>query len=531
MSGFRTPELPRDQILLWGQRLDDAVPPDHPVRHMELLLRSKAFQDTFSDWERCYCLAEGQPPYHPRDLAALYIYGMMNRLRSSRQLEAACFNRVDVIWLMTGQHPDHATVAGFVQTHGTRLRRLHKDVLNVAVAAGLVRLQHVAYDSTKIAADASKASLHSEADIAAQLAQLDERLKILEHEWQQNEQRESSLLGEEVPWIPGKSDSLNQRLAKMKRQQERLQRALQNIERRREESTHRVTPKALASVSDPDSRMMPSKEGGRRLNYSAHVGVDTAAGVIVAADVNDHSEDSGLLVPLLQQTQESCGHLPQEASADSGYNIGPDLAAMEQMGVTGYLPDNGERSDGQARAAKTLRAIRALPVVGRLTDDEWAALPRDRWGRIAKEAFTYDPVRDAYRCPMGETLNFWTVTRDMKNWGERRRRLYRRRTCMTCPRVQECCQNPARGRTINRDHYEECRARLQARMGTDVGRARFGLRQRTVEPRIGLIKHLLGVRRFQHRGGDAVNTEWLGVCTAVNVGILLRHWQAVQPVL
>lgn len=536
MSGFRTPELTREQILLWGQRLDEAVPVDHAVRHIDLLLRASVFRETFSEWERCYVLTEGQPPYHPRDLAALYIYGMMNRIRSSRQLEAACYNRIDVIWLMSGQHPDHATIAGFVRNHGPRLRQLHKDVLKVAIAAGLVRLQHVAYDSTKITADAGKGSLRSEAEIADRLAHLEKRLAALEKEWEENEQRESGLLGDDVPWTPGRSHSVPQRLAKMKRMQERLQRALRNIERRREASEHPQTPRAVASISDPDSRFMPSKEGGCRPNYSAQIGVDAAHGLIVAAEVNDRAEDSGQLVPLLNETQRNCGVLPDEASADSSYNTGPDLAALERMGVTGYLPENNERSDGERVALqvadpKISDALNAVREGSELTDAQWAALPRDGKGRITKDAFVYDRERDVFRCPMGQLLTPWRIDYDRKNWGERLRQQYKCGACQSCPHTKDCCINPVRGRTVGCDQYEECRQRLKTRMATTKGLSRYRLRGQNVEPRIGLIKHVWGVRRFLHRGVEAVRTEWFGVCTAVNLSILLRHWGKVQAVL
>jgi len=269
-------------------------------------------------------------------------------------------------------------------------------------------------------------------------------------------------------------------MAKMKRMQQRLQRALLNIGRRREASEHPKAPRALASISDPDSRFMPSKEGGYRPNYSAQIGVDAAHGVIVAAEANDRVEDAGQLVPMLNETQRNCGVLPNEASADSSYNTGPDLAALERMGVTGYLPENNERSDG---------------------------------------------------CPMGQPLTPWRIDQDRKNWGERLRQQYKCSACQSCPHTRDCCINPVRGRTVGRDQHEECRERLKVRMATTAGLSRYRLRAQTVEPRIGLIKHVWGVRRFLHRGMDAVRTEWLGVCTAVNVSILLRHWDKVQAVL
>ena len=81
MSGFRQPEQPREQMVLWSHRLEDALPADHPVRHLDYLLGSAAFAETFAVWERNYVLLEGKPPYHPQYLAGLYLYGMMNRIR------------------------------------------------------------------------------------------------------------------------------------------------------------------------------------------------------------------------------------------------------------------------------------------------------------------------------------------------------------------------------------------------------------------------------------------------------------------
>jgi transposase len=202
VSGFRTPEIPRAQLVLWEQRLEDALPPDHALRLLDVRRRSRAFAATFKEWEAEYDLTEGQPPYHPRDLAALYIYGTRSRLRSSRQQEAACYNRLDILWLLSGQPPDHAAIAGFVKRHPQRLRHIYRDVLKVAVAAGLRKLQHVACDRTKIGADAGKGSVQGQAEVEAELHTLDARLEALERAWQENEQREQALWGHELARPP-----------------------------------------------------------------------------------------------------------------------------------------------------------------------------------------------------------------------------------------------------------------------------------------------------------------------------------------
>ena len=531
MAGFRKPDVPREQMVLWSQRLEDALPVDHPVRLLDELFKSQAFAKTFSAWEAQYVLMEGKPPYHPRDLSALYIYGMMNKLRSSRQLESACHNRLDVIWLMSGQRPDHSTIAEFVTAHKKPLRQLFKDALVVAVKAQLVKLDHVAVDGTKIEADAGKGSVHKQDSIARELARVDAQIAALEKEWAENESRETQVLGESTPWAPPSKGTMSQRLSNMQRQQERLKEALAAIERRAAESVTGPQPKAIASVTDPDSRTMPDKEGKTKPNYNAQIAADTTAGVIVAQAVNDRAEDTGQLTPMLDQTQENVGRLPAEVSADSGYNTGPELDGLEQRNVTGYLPAHRERSDVSDQPTPASEAVAAAQAGRMLTDAQWDALPREN-GRITKEAFRYDPAADAYICPMGQSLPFLRFSSAERNWGTSSRAQYGGcPVCATCAKAALCCKNPQRGRTVNRDQYEEHRERMRARMKTDQGRSRYRLRGPTVEPRFGHIKRGLGVRRFMRRGLEAVRTEWSLVCTVVNVAILLKNWNQVAKVL
>ena len=531
MAGFRKPEQLREQMVLFSQRLDDSLPPDHPVRLVVHLLESGAFAPVFGEWANDYVLLEGKPPYHPRDLTGLYIYGMMNRIRSSRQLESACHNRLDVRWLMSGQTPDHSTIAEFVGRHAKRLRGMFQEMLGVAHRAGLVKLEHVSVDGTKIEANAGRGSVHGELTIAGELVGVREQIEALEKEWEANEAREARLFGGEVPWVPSGEGSMKDRLARMKEKQSRLEDALAVILRRREEATGWQDPKAIASTTDADGRVMKDKEGRSKPNYNGQATVDAAEGVIVANDVNDHPEDSGLLAPAMVQIEENCGQLPAEVSADSQYNVGPDLEALEQMGVVGYLPDNRKPSavSQQDASREALTAARAGQT---LTDEQWKALPKDKAGRITKEAFCYDPAADVYRCPMGQGLPFLRYSQNQNGSGLVKRAQYGGcAACAGCPRASMCCGNPAQGRTINRDRYEACRERMRARFNSEQGRSRYRLRGPTVEPRFGFIKQNLGIRRFMRRGLDAVRTEWSMICTVVNLGVLLRHWPEVVSVL
>jgi len=535
MSGFRRVETPREQMVLWATRLDEAVPADHPVRMLEELLRAEAFANTFQEWEGEYQLDEGQPPYHPRDLAGLYLYGMLNRIRSSRQLEAACWNRLDVIWLLQGQHPDHSTIAAFVTDHGKPLKALFRNVLAVGIRAGLIKAELVAVDGTKIEADAGRDSVRQDEKIRSWLGHLDERIAAMEAEWAQNEQKETALWGDSVPWSPSEGRSLPQRLAAMKRQQERLRKALQEVERRAAEASASREAKAIASTTDPDSRCMKDKEGRSKPNYNAQLAVDASAGMIVAENVNDQPSDSGQLSPMIEQVELNCGIKPAAACADSQYNTGPELAALETQEVTAYLPDAGASEKDLEQSTERQAALEAVREGRPAGAETWAALPRGRDDRFTRDAFVYDAAGDTYRCPPGFVLTLQTTNTTQRGWGQAIRKRYGfdrgAAPCAQCAQAALCCSNLAQGRRIDRDQYEENRERLRARMKGEAGQAIYKRRKETVEPRIGLIKAGLGVRRFLRRGLDNVRREWTLVCTTVNLGILLRHWHAVRPAL
>lgn len=532
MSGFRTPEIAREQLVLWERRLEDALPADHQARHLVVLLNAEAFADTFGAMERSYVLDRGQPPYHPRDLAGLYLYGMLHRIRSSRQLEAGCYSRLDVIWLMQGQTPDHSTIADFVARHGETLRKLFRDTLEVLMGAELVKLSHVAIDGSKVEADAGKGSVRGEEKIRSWQRHLEEKITALEQEWAENEKREASLFAEENPWTNPAAKETKQALAQLRQKQEKLAQALAQLQRRQEAAVGSKRPRRIASTTDPDARSMKDKEGRSKPNYNTQVAVDETCGAIVAVEVNDEPDDSGQLTPMVDQVVANCGTAPASVTADSQYNTGSDLAAMAERKMDCYLPDAGQNSEACVANEAARAALAKVQEGAALSESEWEALPRNSQGLIEKSAFVYDEVKDAYRCPAGQTLVYVGTKRDKKKSGVAERRQYGGcAACAVCPHAAACCRDSVKGRVISRDQYEDHRVRLRARMATEEGRAIYQRRKHTVEPRIGHIKHNLGVRRFLRRGLQKVKTEWHMVCTAVNVGILLSHWDEVMKIL
>ncbi len=392
MSGFRTPEIAREQIVLWEHRLEDALPNDHQARHLDFLLGSAAFADTFAEMQRSYVLNRGKPPYQPRDMAALYLFGMLHRLRSSRQLEEACHARLDVIWLMRGQTPDHSTIADFVGKHKKTLRKLFRDTLRVLLAAEMVHLSHTAFDGSKLEADAGRNSVRSQEKIASWDKHLSEQAAVLEQEWAENEKREADLFGQSSPWTDVREKDAEKALAKLKRKREKLQEALDQIERRQAAHVGSKPLKRIASTSDPDARSMKDKEGRGKPNFNVQIAVDDAYGVIVAADVNDATDDSG------------------------------QLAAMEEREIDCHLPDAGANSAAAPPDEATQAALARVAKGQPLSESQWAALPRNNKKMIDRAAFVYDERKDEYRCPAGHALVFLRTSKDKKKWGTSERR-------------------------------------------------------------------------------------------------------------
>ena len=154
MDYWAKPGLDRGQALLFYPTLDESVSQQHSVRLLDEILRA---QD-WSAWTQEYNGRIGQPPIPPWVLAGIIVYGLMRRIRSSRQLEYACGHNLDFMWLAEGRTIDHDTLCKFRTRFKGPLKRLFKDVGRLAMRMGLIRLVEVAFDGTRVKANASRSS-------------------------------------------------------------------------------------------------------------------------------------------------------------------------------------------------------------------------------------------------------------------------------------------------------------------------------------------------------------------------------------
>lgn len=159
----------RQQATLFAPTLDAMIGDDDPVRLFDEVLGGI----DWTEWEAEYDGSRGQPPIHPRYVAAAILYGLCRGIRSSRKLEEACRYRIDFIWLLEGRQIDHSTFAKFRTKFAEPLKDLFKQIGRVAMMLGLIRLGEVAFDGTRVKANNSRYNTRTAKTLEEKLQALD----------------------------------------------------------------------------------------------------------------------------------------------------------------------------------------------------------------------------------------------------------------------------------------------------------------------------------------------------------------------
>ena len=327
-----------------------------------------------------YTERRGQPPYHPTMMTALLLYCCCRGIYSSRKIERACRERVDVMAVTAMATPDHDTIATFRRRHREALGGLFAQVLVLCREAGLVKLGHVALDGTKVRANASKHKAMSYARMSKAEREIEEEVRRWFDEAERIDADEDALYGkgrrgDEMPaWARTKAGRLKRiREAKARletRAKEEAERVKAEREAKEAERGRPLTgpkPKALDGVpddkaqsnfTDPDSRIMRTG-GGYEQCYNAQAAVDTERQVIVAQSLGNQQNDVGELLPLVDQIKDHLGAKPQEVSADSNYCSEDNLEGLVERGVRGYVATGRQKHGTKAATSGDTRGTGA----------------------------------------------------------------------------------------------------------------------------------------------------------------------------
>lgn len=507
VSYWQDAPLPREQLVMFTRRLEEVIPEDHPVRLFDEILNAV----DWTRWESEYHGMRGQPPIHPSILAKVLLFGLVRGVRSSRKLEYTVKHSLDFIWLVSGRQIDHTTISTFRKKHTAALKELNAELIRVAAKMGAAKLSEVCLDGTRVLANANRFKTYK----VEQVEQLiRENQAELEKALQETHLSDAA---EDVLDDGSSADRLPPELADKKARLELLEQVkaqlLQMEAARKKDGIDPRKNPAQLPITDPDSRILPNKEGGYAANYTPLVVTETMNGFIVAADVFTGNVEHTELVGLVDWVTAEFHEKPATVLADSAYSTGPNLEALDQREIEllSPLPTGDPTADNPA-----IRADPTQPV----PEEQLARLPMNaQTKRFDKAAFVYDEKQDVYFCPAGQQLPpKYHDTRQQQNQTIRRT-TYLCSHCTGCPLANRCLGNPdgKSGRRVSRDQYEARRQRHAEKMTQDATKERYQKRLHIAETAFAVLKAAFGLRRFLLRGLAGVRQEWNWATAAFNL--------------
>jgi transposase len=331
-----------------------------------------------------YGSERGQPPFDPTMMTALLLYSYCCGLYSSRRISKACRERVDFMSIVALDAPDFRTISDFRKRHLRALGNLFKQILQLCEKAGLVKLGHVALDGTKIKANASKHKAMSyermekrAAELEAEVAKWLSAAEAADAEEDKLHGRDKT--GDEMPeWVADKkrrAETIRKAKAELEAEakeaaEAKLKAEAEAEEKREVEGRRKPGPKAAPpstepdakaqkNFTDPDSRIMKSKDGFVQA-YNAQAAVDAEAQIIVAQDVTQSAVDCAQLVPMTDAIETNLGRKPEQLSADAGYCSEANLEALESRSIDSYVA-TGRARDAVAGTVKGNAAAASPP--------------------------------------------------------------------------------------------------------------------------------------------------------------------------
>lgn len=466
----------RQQMVWRTVDVEKLIEEDHPARAIWNLVGRL---DLSRFYEAIESSADegGRPAFDPQLLISLWVYAYSRGIGSARELARRCEFDPALQWLAGLQEVNYHTLADFRVEKQKELDELFTQVLAALSKEGLISLEQVVQDGTKIKAQASVRSYQREGTIREHLDRA--RRRVAEIGDPRNEATNPK--------------AQQARTRAHREQQERLESALEELQKlAANRSREKTKTRERVSTSDRQARVMKQSGGGLALSYNAQISADAAHGLIVSAAVTQEANDTAQLLPAVDRLQERFGKQPKRMVADAGYTT----------------RDNIEKI-----AARGIDFLGSMP---------WENIPSGTStpNRLPPSAFVHDPERDCFVCPEGKLLRFegrhtkkkgLTYYRYEAAWQD----------CQGCARKPQCCPgNQKQGRSVVRGEESAAVRAFQQRMAGDEAKTQYRRRGRVVEFCHAWIKSKLGLRQFHVRGLAKAGTELLWACFTYN----LQQW-------
>jgi len=355
-----------EQVLLMAPSLREWVPDGDLAHFVSDLVESGALD--LSAIYASYEEERGFPPYDPRLMVKLLVYGYANGVVSSRKLERATYRDVAVRMLCADQHPDHRSIARFRKRHLHALGELFVHTLRLCKQGGLVGLGVLAVDGTKLRANASRRKAMSyermgkkEAQLEGEIAALREQVDAMLADAEATDQAEDEAFGADRRGdeLPDELQRRETRLAVIREAKAALEAeaAATETARRAElaeqgkkprqppggRDPFKPKPTAQRNFTDPESKIMKTADGAFHQCYNGQAIVDSTRQVIVVCELSDQAPDARLLDDSLDQLDGNLdaigAQLPDAAAllGDAGYFSEHNVVITAEHGLDAHL--------------------------------------------------------------------------------------------------------------------------------------------------------------------------------------------------
>jgi transposase len=440
----------REQRVLFPEVLDDYISEENLVRFIDAFVDGLEMEEL--GFDRTAPKETGRPPYDPRDLLKLYIYGYLNRVRTGRTLERECQRNVELMWLMRKLRPDFKTITDFRKDNRKAFRGVFRQFVLLCKGLGLVGGELVAVDGSKFKAVNSGQRNFSQKKLEERLKKIDEKVERYLDEMDRGD--------EEGKDTEISAAELKQKIEKLKERKGRYEELLKELG---------ASGQSQVSLTDPESRAMALTPRGE-VSYNVQTAVDQKHHLIVEQDVTNEGLDNHQLFTMAQKTKQMLGQDELQVVADMGYYNHEELKRCEEAGITTYV---------------------SKPLVSKNTAR----------GLFGKEKFVYEADGDCYRCPAKERLDFRFETQE----GDKKFRYYWTQACPGCALKAQCTTDP-RFHRIKRWEHEAVLERIEQRVNANT--VILKLRKQLVEHPFGTIKFWNDQRHFLMRGLEKVKAEF-----------------------
>jgi transposase len=457
----------RNQLVMFPESLDEYVGEGNPVRFIDAFVDSLDLQAL--GFKHAVPQETGRPPYNPATQLKLFIYGYLNRIRSSRSLEKEANRNVELMWLLAKLAPDFKTIADFRRDNGPAIQQVCRQFALLCRELGMFGGELVAIDSSKFKAVNNKRKNFTQKKLKRFLQRADEKIERYMQELDANDAQEPDA------YQPS-ANELREKIAALKERKRRYLDLQQQIA---------DSDETQISFTDPDARsMLLGKGRGTDVGYNVQISVDDKHKLIVDHEVTNDVTDQAQLSSMASRTKDILQSEKLDVVADMGYYNGQEVKDCLEQDITPYIP----KPDTSAS---------------------------NRRGLFAKKHFRYDSDQDCYWCPAGKPLTFRFQTtekgRDIK--------YYATPACKDC-HLRDKCTTSKQGRRITRWVDEHLLDEMECRMRDDPDK--MVQRKSIVEHPFGTIKRAMDQGYFLTRGLPNVRSEMSLTVLAYNIKRMIR---------